>query len=329
MSNSVPVKKILVVGDQHLWHTTPENRVDDYMQATLEEFEECFEIAKSNKVDAIILLGDLFEKPEPSPLLRNAVIKLLRQNWNFRIIALEGNHDKDHSNDLDRTALGTLHHLELLEILDYDPSLGIAFHHFTRQLDEEIFSGKLLDNPAIIHCAHASVGDKLDRFGEYIFLFQDTPLHEKTKILLSGHIHHAMEETRSDGKIFINPGAISRRSASKDNLFRQIKVLLLEYTLDDGTIINKEYIPLKKSRPAEEIFNLAGIEQKKKLKENAQDLVLKVSSITTSNWNFTTLDDKLFAIKEAGYNVGLTENAINIAIEAIRQVNDNEKVVKN
>jgi len=68
---------------------------------------------------------------------------------------------------------------------------------------------------------------------------------------------------------------------------------------------------------------------KKKLKENAQDLVLKVSSITTSNWNFTTLDDKLFAIKEAGYNVGLSENAINIAIEAIRQVNDNDKVVKN
>jgi len=56
---------------------------------------------------------------------------------------------------------------------------------------------------------------------------------------------------------------------------------------------------------------------------------LKVSSITTSNWNFTTLDDKLFAIKEAGYNVGLSENAINIAIEAIRQVNDNDKVVKN
>ena len=181
MSNNVPVKKILVVGDQHLWHTTPENRVDDYMQATLEEFEECFEIAKSNNVDAIILLGDLFEKPEPSPLLRNAVIKLLRQNWNFRIIALEGNHDKDHSNDLDRTALGTLHHLELLEILDYDPSLGIAFHHFTRQLDDEMFSGKLLDNPAIIHCAHASVGDKLDRFGEYIFLFKDTPLHERNK----------------------------------------------------------------------------------------------------------------------------------------------------
>ena len=43
----------------------------------------------------------------------------------------------------------------------------------------------------------------------------------------------------------------------------------------------------------------------------------------------TKLDDKLFAIKEAGYNVGLSENAINIAIEAIRQVNDNDKVVKN
>lgn len=329
MSNNVPVKKVLIVGDQHLWHTTPENRVDDYMQSTLEELEECFQIAQKNKVDAIILLGDLFEKPEPSAVLRNSVIKLLRQDWNFRIIAIEGNHDKDHSNDLDKTALGTLHHLELLEILDYDPSLGIQFHHFTRQLDNEMLGGKLKNNPAIIHCAHASVGDQLDRFGEYIFLFEDVPLHDKTKILISGHIHHAMEQTRSDGKLFINPGAISRRSASKDNLFRQIKVLLLEYTLNDATIINKEYIPLKTSKPAEEIFNLAGIEQKKKLKENAQNLVLKVSSISTSNWNFTTLDDKLHAIKEAGNNVGLSENAINIAIEAIRYVNENEKVVKN
>ena len=327
--SKVPVKKVLFVGDQHLWHVTPENRVDDYMQSMLEELTECFTIAYENKVDALVLLGDLFEKPEPSALLRNSVIKLLRQDWNFRIIALEGNHDKDHSNDLEKTALGTLRHLELLEIIDYDPSLGIAFHHFTRQLDNEIIAGKLRFNPAIIHCAHASVGDKLDRFGEYIFLFEDVPLHDNTKLLISGHIHHAMEQTREDGKLFINPGAISRRSASKDNLFRQIRVLLLEYTLDDCTILKKEYIPLKSSKPAEEIFNLALINEKKQQKENAKNLVLQVSGISTSNWNYTTLDDKLHAIKEAGQQVGLTKKSIDIAITAVKNVNEPEKVGKN
>jgi len=329
MPNNVPIKKVLIVGDQHLWHTTPENRIDDYMQSMLEELEECFLIAEKNKVEAIILLGDLFEKPEPNPVLRNSVIKLLRRDWKFRIIALEGNHDKDHFDDLERTALGTLRHLELLEILDYDPSLGIAFHHFTRQLDDELLAGKLANNPAIIHCAHASVSDHLDRFGEYMILFNDIPMHNKSKLLISGHIHHAMEQEREDGKIFLNPGAISRRSASKDNLNRQINVLLLEYTLDDGTIINKQYIPLSRSKPASEIFNLEAMDQKKQLKQNAKDLVLKVSSITTSTWNYTTLDDKLHAIKEAAYNVGLSANSVNIAVEAIKNVNENEKVGKN
>lgn len=322
MPNNVPVKKVLFVGDQHLWHTTPENRLDDYMLSTLEELEECFNIAQENKVDALVLLGDLFEKPEPSGVLRNLVIKLLRKEWGFRIIALEGNHDKDHSNDLERTALGTLKHLELLEILDYDASLGIAFHHFTRQLDNDFLGGILIKNPAIIHCAHASVGEQLDKFGEYIILFDDIPMHEKSKILITGHIHHAMEQTRKDGKIFINPGAISRRSASKDNLTREIKVLLLEYTLNDGTIINKEYIPLKTAKPSSEIFNLEAINMKKQLKQNAKELVEKVSRITTSTWNYTTLDDKLYAIKEAGYKVGLNENSVSIAVEAIKAVNE-------
>ena len=169
MSNNVPVKKILVVGDQHLWHTTPENRVDDYMQATLEEFEECFEIAKSNNVDAIILLGDLFEKPEPNALVRNQVLRLFRECI-IPIYALEGNHDKDSADDLNKTALGTLFDAGILIRSDYEPSLGIKFWHYTKSLDSEIQNGCMTSSSAIIQCAHASISTELDRFQEYTFL---------------------------------------------------------------------------------------------------------------------------------------------------------------
>jgi hypothetical protein len=178
----------------------------------------------------------------------------------------------------------------------------------------------LTTSSAIIWVCHASISTKLDRFGEYAYLFEDTPLHPNTNLVISGHIHHEMKQTRSDGKRFINPGAISRYSASRDNLEKDIEILILDYTLD-GEILGEEYLKLKSAKPSSEVFKIEEINAAKDLKQNTLEFKLKVANMRTDTWHFTSLDDKLAAIKAKAEEANINSEIANIAIEAIRKVN--------
>lgn len=322
------VKKVLFIGDQHIWHITPPNRLDVYSEAIIAKMREClFDIAPSKNVDAIVLLGDLFEKPEPNAIVRNQVLRMFKE-CTIPIYALEGNHDKDSADDLNKTALGTLFDAGILIRSDYEPSLGIQFWHYTKSLDSEIQSGCMTSSSAIIQCAHASISTELDRFGEYLFLFEKTPLHPNTSLVISGHIHHAMEQVREDNKKFVNPGAISRYASSKDNLEKQIQVYYLEYSLD-GTIIDEEYIPLKSARPASEVFRLDEIELNKAHKLETKKLIEKMATITTNNWSHTNIDDKIAFITLEAREAQMNNKSIEIIVDALKYAQEVKKKEKN
>jgi hypothetical protein len=204
---------------------------------------------------------------------------------------------------------------------DYEPTLGISFAHYHPSLDRDIKSGFLTTSSAIIWVCHASISNKLDRFGEYTFLFEDTPLHPNTSLVISGHIHHEMKQTRSDGKRFINPGAISRYSASRDNLEKDIEILILDYTLD-GEILNEEYLKLKSARPASEVFKLDEIKAAKDLKKDTLEFKIKVAQMRTHSWQFTSLDDKLAALKVMAEQSEIGEEITSIVVDAVRKVNE-------
>ena len=327
MNNLIKQNKVMFVGDIHLMDKQPKNRLDDYSLAIRTKLTECFEIAEERKLDAVVLLGDLFEVYEVGPLLRNQTLDILKgvpngnKPWSFPIYVCVGNHDLDSSSNLDKTALGTLISAGYLIKLDYEPSLGISFAHYSPTLDRDIKQGYLTTSSAIIWVCHASISTKLDRFGEYAYLFEDTPLHPNTSLVISGHIHHEMKQTRSDGKRFINPGAISRYSASRDNLEKDIEILILDYTLD-GEILNEEYLKLKSAKPASEVFKIEEIQAAKDLKQNTLEFKLKVANMRTHSWQFTTLDDKLAALKAKAEKAEINEDIANIAIEAVRKVNE-------
>jgi exonuclease SbcD len=288
---------------------------------------ECFTVAEEKKVDAVVLLGDLFEVYEVGPLLRNQTLDILKggpngnKPWSFPIYVCVGNHDLDSSSNLEKTALGTLISAGYLIKTDYEPTLGISFAHYHPSLDRDIKSGFLTTSSAIIWVCHASISNKLDRFGEYTFLFEDTPLHPNTSLVISGHIHHEMKQTRSDGKRFINPGAISRYSASRDNLEKDIEILILDYTLD-GEILNEEYLKLKSARPASEVFKLDEIKAAKDLKKDTLEFKIKVAQMRTHTWQFTSLDDKLAALKVMAEQSEIGEEITSIVVDAVRKVNE-------
>ena len=327
MKNLINRNKVMFVGDIHLMDKQPKNRLDDYSLAIRTKLIECFEIAEERKLDAVVLLGDLFEVCEVGALLRNQTLNILNggpngnKAWSFPIYICVGNHDLDSSSNLEKTALGTLISAGCLVKTDYSPSLGISFAHYHPSLDRDIKAGLLTTSSAIIWVCHASISNKLDRFGEYTFLFEDTPLHPNTSLVISGHIHHEMKQTRSDGKRFINPGAISRYSASRDNLEKDIEILILDYTLD-GEILNEEYIKLKSAKPASEVFKLEEMKAAKDLKKDTLEFKIKVANMRTHSWQFTTLDDKLAALKVMAEQSDISEEITNIVIDAVRKVNE-------
>lgn len=316
--------KVLFVGDNHICSKTPANRTDNYCEATLNKLNDCIEIGKQKKVDAIVLLGDLFERREEGSEAITGTVKILAQKRDFPVYIIVGNHDIASSFPLEKSSLGIIVEAGLLIKEDYVPELGIAFAHFTPTLDEDIKNGFLTNIPAPIWACHASLSDVANRFEEFTFLFKDTPLHEKTKVVISGHIHHPMRQQRKDGKLFINPGAIGRRSANKDNLDRDLSVLLLEYDLE-GNIFNEEYLPLPSSRPSSEVFNVAALETEKLKKDNVKQFTKKIALIANNNWSYTTIDDKLIALKEIALTEKIEENVIDYALKAIKFVNDNPK----
>jgi DNA repair exonuclease SbcCD nuclease subunit len=326
MKNIIKQNKVMFVGDIHLMDRQPKNRLDDYSLSIRTKLIECLQIAEERKLDAVVLLGDLFEVYEVGPLLRNQTLEILKglpngnKPWSFPIYICVGNHDLDSSSNLEKTALGTLISAGLLIKTDYEPSLGISFAHYTPSLDREIKQGFLTTSSAIIWVCHASISTKLDRFAEYAYLFEDTPLHPNTNLVISGHIHHEMTQTRSDGKRFINPGSISRYSASRDNLEKDIKILILDYTLD-GEIQNEEYIKLKSAKPASEVFKIEEMQAAKELKKDTHEFKLKVANMRTTSWQFTNLDDKLSALKAKAENANISNEIIDLAINAVKTVN--------
>jgi DNA repair exonuclease SbcCD nuclease subunit len=321
--------KVLFVGDNHIDGKTPQNRTDNYMEATLRKLEECMQIAEDRKADAVVFLGDVFNHREVSPLARNGALKILKsqsdeKSWSFPSYVVVGNHDIQSSHPLENSSLGTLIESGVLIKLDYEPNLGIAFGHFTNDLDNEIREGKLTTNSAIIWACHASITDRPSRFSEHSILFDSVAVHPNNVLVICGHIHYPMEMIREDGKWFVNPGAIGRMAASKDNFERDLKVFWLEYELD-GKIIDKRYIPLKTAENYKNIFRLEEIEVIKAEKKEVQEFIKKVSLIRAHNWNYTTLDDKLMALKNYGTENKIHDKTIDIAMEAVKSVNEEQK----
>ena len=305
-------KKVLIVGDKHISGKTPANRIGSYLEDTVNKLKDCLNIGREEKVDAVVLLGDLFDVREVTPEARNLTLAALRSqenglSWPFPVYITVGNHDIQSSFPLDKSSLGTLIAAGFLKKEDYVPELGIAFAHFHPDLDKNILEGSLVTNHAIIWACHASIGDKPDRFEEYIIPFDNIPVHPNNSLIISGHIHHPMSYTRSDGKRFINPGAIGRTSATKDSLTRILKVYLLEYDLD----------------------KLDQIETTKQSKTEVKEFIKSITNMKQNNWLHLHDDDKLNILISDAKEDGLGDDIIAIISETFKTVKSVSKEESN
>lgn len=320
--------KTLVVGDNHCKDKNPANRIDEYWLTSTNKFLETLEIAEANKVDYVIYLGDIFDHRLSGPKTRNTLIKHLHSQpngepWSFRKFVVVGNHDIESSYPLMESDLGSLIEANVIEKMDYCAEFSVAFAHFNPDIEENLEKGFLTTQPAVIWACHAAISDKPNNMYR-VTMFKDLPLHPNTQVVFAGHIHTPMSQERSDGKIFINPGAVGRTSAKKDNLERDIYVVMLEYDLD-GNTYKIEYIPLKTALPAEQVFRLEEIKEEKAVKQELKEFVKQTASFQSGTWTYTTLEDKIESIKDFAKARDVEEEVIEIAVNAMIKFSNNTK----
>jgi len=263
--------KLLFMGDIHIRGNNPRNRIDDYKEACKLKLYEVWQIAAVNKVEAILQPGDIFHSPEV------AISTLLEFAKVFKdapcpIYCTIGNHDV-YGYNLDTFGRTSLQLLELLvpnfhviqisqdirkhnpEPNSLDDTVHVGFNPYRTDIDTspvgyQMCEYEQLTNILVVH------GMLLDH--ELPYEGRSTNLYHvdtNAKIILSGHDHTGFGVIkRHDGKLFCNPGALMRISASQAEIDRTIQVAIIDTAAEEISLV-----PLKCAKPGDEVLDRSKI----------------------------------------------------------------------
>lgn len=300
--------KFLLFSDQHLRSASdrPKWRVDDHYKTQFEELEEVSLIAKSNKVDMIIGLGDLIHHPDVSHTLVSDIM-----NWCKTLpcafYTIVGNHCcyAYRTNDLKSSALGVLFESGAIN-----------------RLDELVFEKEKV----IIRGIHANLDPRIGNYffdkkykdyyklvASHNFIIPHTvpfdailpnQIHTNANLVALGHYHQRFEHIENSIN-FINPGSLSRWAINEQH---QPQVLVLDTVTN--TIIP---IALKCSRPANEIFDLLAAAEMKSTEMNLQNFVDSLE-----NTSFENVDVEQVLLIE-GKKQQIDQNIVNRALVKVQQ----------
>ncbi len=317
----------MFVGDTHIDDRTPMSRLDNYLEASLDELQEIMDITKDLSCDALVHLGDVFHRIDPSGACRNGVLSILQHDkngnpWPFRKITLIGNHDIDHNpHYLYRSALGTLLKAGAIENMDFCPELKIGLANFNPNIDQHIKDGLMESREAVIWTAHATILTQESPYLPSQVLFKDIRVNEACRMVISGHVHFPLFDSRHDGITFINPGSVCRNSIAKENLNRMPNILLVDYNLD-GTDIKYQYVDIKCSKPADQIFKIEEMQAKKDGITDTKKYMKQISKMTIGLHG----EDKYDMIRKSGLVKQIPEAVVAVVIETLKSVNKKRRV---
>jgi exonuclease SbcD len=265
--------RLLFVGDLHLRGTNPRNRTDNYWDAVSAKLRELFALAEQHQVRAILCPGDVFDRPEVATGVLIEAMQLFRDcPTNF--YTCPGNHDIYGYNldTYERTSLRLLSELvpRLHVILDhgspvlfsiFGTDVAVTFTPYTGRMDHEGYGYspecRNRNTRLHIHVAHGMLLDHTPPFDRFT-LIQD--VKTDADIILSGHDHTGFGVYhRADGKIFCNPGSLTRMAASVNEIERTVQVALI-----DTDTRNIELIPLQCAKPGAEVLDRSKIEADQK-----------------------------------------------------------------
>lgn len=270
--------KFLYVGDPHNQVRTPANRTDDFHDTFAKKVAEIKEIAKEEEVKAILQPGDFLNAPnynndflmkvidmwsfvpEKYTLLEQLrkgegniadISKRLQEDIPY--VGAIGNHELvgESLKSYPRTSLSFLERLGFMTIAsreepvmftdDDGTKVAITAAHYHHGMDNpEHIDDYIIDEKAgdvHIHLAHGYLAHK--SLGDLIqHTLVDAIKETKADVTLAGHDHIGFSPVEIDGKLFANPGALTRTKADVKEISRDVKVIIVE--VDKGVVTLRE-----------------------------------------------------------------------------------------
>lgn len=263
--------KAIIVGDVHSMGHNPKNRKDFYPDALSEKLTEIIFLSKEISADAIFFTGDFFHSPDVAftTVARYGRILMRASCPRYSIL---GNHDI-HGGNIDtylRCGIGLLEWFNILKIIQNDEPLffekgnnkiqitGQSYHYDIDQRDPILDYCRKKENGAthLFHFAHGYLHDKRLPFRHT--LVNDIKDHTEADITFTGHLHFPYFVQIEDGKIFTNPGAIGRITASKTEMRTPyVYILTVE---EDGEISLRTHA-LKTAKDPEEVLDRSKLDE--------------------------------------------------------------------
>lgn len=285
-------------------------RKDDFLKAIVAKLREAMNIAKEEKLDYVVIGGDLFDKWDPAASVQNALINVFMHDddgndWPFKKYVVVGNHDlygyvweKFH-----QAAIKNMIDARVLTKLDEDKELGLYGGHY----DHSVEAGKYMSDMPIWYVHHFIMPQPF--IGSH-YLIGDMKVSPSTKAVISGHYHPGYPiKKRKDGVIFANPGSLARNSISDMKHIVSVAIVSL-----DGDEVKVEYRPLKSAAPYEEIFEIA---DQKAEDHNPVDVEAFMGVIDSAREMIKEGSDSVELLSHLGSELGINESIIE---EAKRRV---------
>jgi|694.fasta_scaffold05695_11 DNA repair exonuclease SbcCD nuclease subunit len=309
------VKRFLIIGDNHLDSNTPPSRLDNYMETCLQELHETLQIAKANKIDYYILLGDIFNRIDVGGVCRNRALEILSSDngepWPFEKYLVIGNHDIAHDPDLmEKSSAQALVSAGCVKFADGIEGIPVKFWHFTPKLDENLKSGVLADHDEKIMFMHASITDRPFAFDTV--LFDELTVNPNTKLIFSGHIHKKMEAEKNGVK-FINPGSVGRNRISDDYSKTKVSVVGLQYDFSNDEYKTKVF-ELKSSLPYDVVFDVEASKSKKIENKNTEKYLQTITAGSVEDKISGNITDDLILFAE---NRNILKEVTDMAVMSI------------
>lgn len=276
---------ITTMGDGHFSKSTPESRIDDFAQTSLEKIDSLRQVCEEIGTDVLIMVGDVFHHNQQSLLYVNRVIDHFRgfEKSGIKVYSIFGNHDLTHErwDSHEKSPLRTLmeagvvHQLNTL-ILQVTSSTyvqidGYQYHEAIKKFSPKGDNyGRCIQSLCVAHRFYNTQDDTAIK--------PPTITYSEYDGYLLGHDHITYKPVRVGNRYILRPGGFMRGTAHDYNLQKDVVVDTLQFEESGKFSYKRSVVPTKSS---EEVFSISSFNKPKKRDSFLSDLVQNVEELLT------------------------------------------------
>ena len=289
--------KLLFLGDIHGKAINPLKRLCSYNEDLFAKLEWIRDYANENKIDAVVHLGDIFDKPEATDEWKNKFIQIWKQ-YNGKFYSIIGMlHDLFYNNEQSyvKTCLYNLELSGVLKVIDNTTiTIGdvelVSLNMRTKEAKKQLVAIPKSSSKYQIILAHQFYEWDLDKSAGFTEDEVSSIDHDCSLILGHDHRQHGTEHVNHVD--IYRPGSLMRTELSETTIEQKPRVLLF----DDGSF-NYIEVPHKSIQEIYDVANYRVTKSTAKAFRNIKNNLADVSKYLHTDTTVKTCSEALEELK--------------------------------